>query len=359
MINNRLGPCDPTVSVLIDRSYPIVREVYLHLKEIEAVFRGLDSIDFVSKHMDEIRNLQTAADRVNRVWESIDNIDALSAQIPAIQDIASHIAEITAIAGKLPEILEAGNKALEAQKIAEQCAAQALQSQQATEQAKAEVEKIVSSLNEIATQLHADIEAVKKAQAEATKAAEDAKKAAQEAIKAAESASVSALKAGYSFRYSALLTDEATMDIASLYPNDNAKIGDHVVNAKGEVFQIESIKELTFKVGFKITSIMGPKGPKGDGIKLSDAFPTYEDLLQKYPTGTPGQTVLVGNQIYVWSETLNKWVPSGELNLENVPPATIPWDQVTDKPDLTSFTEIANTDGVRVEVVGMTYSEIR
>lgn len=358
MINNCLNPSDKTVSVLIDRSYPIVREVYLHLKEIEAVFKGLDSIDFVSKHMDEIRNLQTAADRVKRVWESIDNIDTLSENIPAIKDLANHITEIEAIATKLPEIIQAGDKAIEAQKRAEQSALQAQAAQQKVEQTKAEVDALVTALNETANQIQQEIEAVKGAQAEANQSAITAKEAAETAKKAAEIAQQNAKRAGYSFRYSSLLTANSTMDIASLYPNDGAKVGDHVVNAKGEVFEIESVRDLTFSVGPKVTSLMGPEGPKGDGLKLSDAFPSYEDLLKTYPTGIPGQTVLVGNQIYTWSETLNKWVCSGELNIENIPPASIHWDRVTDKPDLTSFTEIANTDGVRVEIVGMTYSEI-
>ena len=37
MIGNNLGPCDRTVYMLIDRSYPVVKEVYLNLENILAV----------------------------------------------------------------------------------------------------------------------------------------------------------------------------------------------------------------------------------------------------------------------------------------------------------------------------------
>ena len=359
MIGNKLGPVDRTVQVLIDRSYPVVKEVYLRLKEILAVYEGLDSITFVSEHLEEIKNLQTAADRVNRVWESIDNIDTLTSHVSAINDIVQHLDEINTIANKLSEILESGTQAIAAKEAAEQSAKEAAEAREAVEASQKEIKKLADSLDQTATKLDADIEAVKQAQAEANRAAIEAKTAAENAVKAAESAIESAYKAGYSFRYSALLTDQAEMDIASLYPNDNAKVGDHVVNAKGEVYQIESIEGLSFTVGFKITSLMGPEGPKGDGLELTEALPSYEQLLQTYPKGTAGQIVLVGNQIYAWSTTLNKWIPSGELNIENVPPASIAWDNVTGKPPLASFDEISNTSKVGIEITGMTYSEIQ
>ena len=67
MRNNNLGPVDKTVSVLIDRSYPVVKEVYLHLEDIKNVYEHVDSIQYVSEHLDEIQNLQVAADHLNRI----------------------------------------------------------------------------------------------------------------------------------------------------------------------------------------------------------------------------------------------------------------------------------------------------
>ena len=74
MIGNTLGPVDRTVSVLIDRSYPVVKAVYLHLKEISSVYDFKDSVIFVSEHVEEIQNVQEAADMVKDVHENLDTI---------------------------------------------------------------------------------------------------------------------------------------------------------------------------------------------------------------------------------------------------------------------------------------------
>jgi hypothetical protein len=198
-----------------------------------------------------------------------------------------------------------------------------------------------------------------KAKEGAESAGDKASAAAQSATAAASSAEKAASFAGYSFRYSELLGADSEMDLAFLYPSRNAKVGDHVVNAQGAVFEIETIGDLTFAVGPKITSLQGPKGPMGDGIQLNDAFNSLEELLAQIPTGKPGQTVLVGNKIYTWSGTLNQWVASGDLTVSSKPPETIPWGQVTDKPPLTSFDEISGEDGFRLEITpGLTYSLI-
>lgn len=74
MIGNTLGPVDRTVSVLIDRSYPVVKAVYLHLKEISTVYDYKDSVIFVSEHVEEIQNVQEAADMVKDVHKNLDTI---------------------------------------------------------------------------------------------------------------------------------------------------------------------------------------------------------------------------------------------------------------------------------------------
>lgn len=74
MIGNTLGPVDRTVSVMIDRAYPVVKAVYLHLKEISSVYDFKDSVIFVSEHVEEIQNVQEAADMVKDVHENLDTI---------------------------------------------------------------------------------------------------------------------------------------------------------------------------------------------------------------------------------------------------------------------------------------------
>ena len=44
MRNNNLDPVDNTVSVLIDRSYPVVKEVYLNLDSIGSIYEHIEDI---------------------------------------------------------------------------------------------------------------------------------------------------------------------------------------------------------------------------------------------------------------------------------------------------------------------------
>ena len=67
MRNNNLGPVDKTVSVLIDRSYPVVKEVYLHLDGISAVYENIDGITYIKDHLDEVHEISLAAEHLNRI----------------------------------------------------------------------------------------------------------------------------------------------------------------------------------------------------------------------------------------------------------------------------------------------------
>lgn len=74
MIGNTLGPVDRTVSVMIDRAYPVVKAVYLHLKEISTVYDYRDAIVFVSEHVEEIQNVQDAANVVQDIHDNLEEI---------------------------------------------------------------------------------------------------------------------------------------------------------------------------------------------------------------------------------------------------------------------------------------------
>ncbi len=82
--------------------------------------------------------------------------------------------------------------------------------------------------------------------------------------------------------------------IISLSDGTDANAG-HVVGAQGE------------------QGIVGPQGPRGDGLSPLDRYDTYDELKAAHPTGEPGQTYFVGNEVYVWSETAQDWESVGEL----------------------------------------------
>lgn len=294
-------------------------------------------------------------------------LDRIVVQIQQIVEALDRTVKVPATSSTTPEqliedLLETAAKANEYAEQAKQTldATLALKDQvsEATETATGAAESAAESAESAradAKQVAADKEEALGILDEAKTTGQEAIESAEKAIAAAAEAAQSAKEAGYSFRYCELLEANSEMDIAFLYPSKNAKVGDHVVNAQGAVFEIETMNDLTFTVGFQITSLQGPKGPMGDGLELSDAFNSLEELLAQIPTGYPGQTVLVGNQIYTWSESLNQWVASGDLTVSSKPPETIPWDQVTDKPPLVSYDEVSDEDGFRLEIAGMTY----
>lgn len=74
MIDHKLGPRDRTVSIFIDRAYPVVKTVYVHLDKIFAVYDKLDSIQYIVDNWDDIQNIQDAADSLQTITEHLDEL---------------------------------------------------------------------------------------------------------------------------------------------------------------------------------------------------------------------------------------------------------------------------------------------
>ena len=83
--------------------------------------------------------------------------------------------------------------------------------------------------------------------------------------------------AAFAYRYSATpITANGTAPLTNIQPQDNIKVGDHIVDSVGNVFEITVVTpatdetedapatEATFTVGALLTSIKGAKGDKGD-----------------------------------------------------------------------------------------------
>ena len=74
MRGNTLGPVDRTVSVLIDRSYPVVKAVYESLDIILALHESEDQWKFLYSNWDKIDSVSQAAQNVNTVIENLAEI---------------------------------------------------------------------------------------------------------------------------------------------------------------------------------------------------------------------------------------------------------------------------------------------
>ncbi len=70
----------------------------------------------------------------------------------------------------------------------------------------------------------------------------------------------------------------------------------------------------------------GAKGNDGTSVTILGSFSSYEDLIAKHPKGEIGNSYLVGENLYVWSEETNSWTnvgvikgPQGESGPQGLP----------------------------------------
>lgn len=57
----------------------------------------------------------------------------------------------------------------------------------------------------------------------------------------------------------------------------------------------------------------GPIGPTGTGISILGSYNTYDDLLKAHPIGNIGDSYLIGDDLYVWSDNEKKWQDAGTV----------------------------------------------
>ncbi len=61
---------------------------------------------------------------------------------------------------------------------------------------------------------------------------------------------------------------------------------------------------------------MGPTGPAGlpgTSVTILGSYDNFNDLEREHETGNPGDSYLVGDNLYVWSETENTWKDVGRI----------------------------------------------
>lgn len=226
----------------------------------------------------------------------------------------------------LQQLMNVAASANEYAKRAEEIYQQVVETQGEVEEAKNAADASASNAADsaLSAQQNADKIAADKAAAEellkqTTELADSAKERLDEAIDAsaiaveAKDAAVSAANsAGFSCRYYVSCSANNTYPLTVLNPSVNAKVGDHVVNGVGELYEVVAVGENSFTVGDLLTSIKGEKGDKGDSLKIADTFDTVGALEATYPDGIEGG-VLVGGDIYYWSPTSHAWVNQGRI----------------------------------------------
>lgn len=61
------------------------------------------------------------------------------------------------------------------------------------------------------------------------------------------------------------------------------------------------------------TGPTGPTGPEGSGLIILDYYNTLEELYAAHPVGNVGDAYVVGDQLYIWSQTSNAWEDAGDF----------------------------------------------
>lgn len=72
-----------------------------------------------------------------------------------------------------------------------------------------------------------------------------------------------AQQAGFSYRYSENATAGGTVSLTNIVPETLVKVGDHVMNADGEIFKVITINSTSVVLSDVVTQIIGPQGPEG------------------------------------------------------------------------------------------------
>ena len=57
----------------------------------------------------------------------------------------------------------------------------------------------------------------------------------------------------------------------------------------------------------------GPMGPAGTSVTILGSYDDISDLKKDHPKGSPGQSYLVEDNLYVWSDTLGDWQDVGVI----------------------------------------------
>lgn len=63
-------------------------------------------------------------------------------------------------------------------------------------------------------------------------------------------------------------------------------------------------------------SVIGPTGPRGEGINIIDYYKSEDELLDNHPIGKTGDAYLVNSNIFVWSEKDGIWKDAGSIKGE-------------------------------------------
>lgn len=121
MIGNHFGPVDRTVSVLLDRAYPVVKAVYLRLDSIDKLSKHLDDLEYLAttgyeiiESLDKITSISDAwlkifegqggQEAIDEILKHLDSMEEISPYIEDISKVAPYIQDIITVAEQIKDV---------------------------------------------------------------------------------------------------------------------------------------------------------------------------------------------------------------------------------------------------------------
>ena len=246
-------PAAPTVDRLLGKSYHVVKTVYLNLPLLKEI-NSNEAIKFVAENFESIVLIEQNLDVLKNISESMDILK----DIPKIQK----------------EIEQQKLDSLKAISTAAQNEIKNLASVQET---------IKANLNSYTNDLLDDL-------------------------------AIAASSAMYSIRYSKEIISSAnTYDIDILQPKNNIKVGDHIIDPKGNYYQIEALTDTTFTIGTRLTSLRGPEGLPGTGLEIIGEISSAKELESIIGNSGDAYFATDTSEVYIWDVNKKKWVNIGAL----------------------------------------------
>lgn len=252
---------------------------------------------------------------MNAAW------DKNTALVQQALDIASRSVQMPQISEETPEgftkeLFAARDDAVESARAAEGAAStassaasvavsakdDAVSANNAAQSAKTAAESAKTGAESAAQSASTSAKVADDAETQAKEAQKDATAQAAEAKRQAELAAEAAKTAGYAIRfYDKAVTPGGVVPVASLVPNTNTKAGDKILDAVGNLFNIESISGSDATVGAELVNLVGPQGPQGpQGIQgvVGPQGPKGDQGIQgpKGNTGAQGPQGIQGIQ---------------------------------------------------------------
>lgn len=185
---------------------------------------------------------------------------------------------------------------------------------EAEKHVKDELEDSITQITEIKEQAQQEFDDAVKV------AVNDLSDKAEKATEAVKEATENLKKSSFSFRQALRLVNygEAvagdTLDLIQISPNTCIKVGDHIVDPDGNVFEVTAYDEAQGKVtvGQRIACIKGARGEDGDSFKLNGVVDNEEGLPEFGTQGDMYYDESTGNT-WVWDTATGSWKEAGQI----------------------------------------------